>query len=520
MTAADIFRTVADYTYDWESWIGPDGRPIWINRAVERMTGHSVEACLAMPDYPMPLIHADDRANLAAHFALAAQEQSANDVAFRIQRTDGQSVWAAVSYQAMPRERGVPAGFRTSVRDISERVRAEQETQRARAEAERANAAKSKFLAAASHDLRQPLQAIAMFTAALQATVETERGRTIIASIGECLTSVNELLDGLLDVSRLDAGVLMPQIRAFPLIDLIERIEHEYAPLAAAKNLRLRAIATSATVMSDPSLLARVLDNLVANAVRYTDRGGVVIGARRRGATIRIVVADSGIGIAADQQRAIFDDFYQVGNPNHDRPLGLGLGLAIVERIAALLGHRVAMRSRLGHGSVFTVDVPAARPIVEETAGDNAPERTDEPDLGATFAAVLDDEPLPLLAIATLLDRWNVRTVTAATIEELEEAIAGTGRRPDIVILDYRLRDGRTGADALARLRAAHGADLPSLIVTGDTEPARLRAARAAGAILLHKPVTGPVLRAALVEALGRGADAKSAIRSRSPADR
>ena len=489
-----LFEAIANYTYDWESWMGLDGRPRWINPAVERMTGHAVDECLAMPDYPLPLVHETDRADMAGHLRAAAAGGSGNDVAFRIRHKNGQVTWAAMSWQTLLDGAGRPLGYRTSVRDITERKRAEDALRQAHAEAERANLAKSRFLAAASHDLRQPLQATNMFVAALKAMASDAESGEIIAAIQDSLRATNDLLDALLDVSRLDAGVVQTKPREFAIGDLLERMETEFVPAAAAKGLALCVVASSVAVRSDPALLDRILRNLLSNAVRYTVSGRVLAGCRRRGSDLRIEVWDTGIGIPEDKLEAVFEEFTQLGNPERDRTRGLGLGLAIVERMARLLGHRIEVRSRPGQGSMFAVEVPLGGPC----AAAEPPPRPDAAALTGALVVAIDDDPVQLAALGVLFRRWGCEVVAAASAGEVLARLSEAGRPPDAIVADYRLRGSATGAEAIAALRAKLGWDVPGMILTGDTEPARLIEARASGFELLHKPVDPDRLRRVL----------------------
>lgn len=356
-----LFETVANYTYDWESWLSPAGRLLWVNPAVERMTGYGVAECLAMSDYPMPLIDPCDRPAMATHLAAAARGESGNDVEFRILRKDGAPLWGAISWQPLRGEGGEPLGFRTSVRDITLRKQAEEQQRQARAAAERAHLALSKFLAAATHDLRQPIQAAGLFTASLHRQAEDEETRKLARNIRQCLAATQELLDSLLDISRLDAQALQPEVHAVPLADLFERLELEFSGPAAEAGLRLTFVSSSVFVAADPMLLHRILQNFLANALRYTEAGGVVVGARRSGGAARIAVVDSGIGIAAEDLPRIFQEFTQLDG--RDRDGGMGLGLAIVERMAQLLDAGVGVRSTPGRGSAFWVELPLVEPI-------------------------------------------------------------------------------------------------------------------------------------------------------------
>ena len=364
-----------------------------------------------------------------------------------------------------------------------------------KAEAERANAAKTHFLAAASHDLRQPLHAMGLFVSALDERVRGAVTRKLVAQLGASMEALRGLLDGLLDISRLDAGVVQPRIGDCALQELFDRLAHDYAAAAEEKRLRLAFVATKLVVRSDPALVERIVRNLVSNAIRYTRRGGVVVGARRRGTQVLVTVCDSGVGIAGEELGNIFREFYQIGNPERDRSKGLGLGLAIARRLAQLLDCRLDVVSILGRGSAFTLTLPrstastAERPAVTASTSNRLP---------AATILVIDDERAILDSMQALLESWGCKAVLADSGEGARAALARERGRPDIIIADYRLRDGERGADAIKRLHAEHGADIPAIIITGDTAPERLREAQASGYFLLAKPLAPAQLRALL----------------------
>lgn len=499
--AERLFETIANYTYDWETWFSPEGRALWINPAVERMTGYSVAECLAMPDYPAPLVHEDDRAAIGRHLASAARGSSDNDVEFRIKRKDGSYGWGAVSWQPILDDDRHAMGYRTSVRDITVRKEAEEALTRAVSEAELANRAKSRFLAAASHDLRQPLQAISMFIGALSRQVESPQHHDIIDSIRGSLRATNELLDALLDISRLDAGVIVPHPEAFAVQDLLDQLETNYVGLAEQKGLQLRAVACSAFVRTDPLILGRIVRNLVANALRYTEQGRILIGCRRKGDRLSIDVWDTGIGISENHLEFIFEEFAQIGNPERDRTRGLGLGLAIVKRQAELLKIPIHARSVLGSGSMFGVDVPLARSEISVAVAEEA---ATAGDLDGLLIMAIDDEPMQLEAIRSFLAALRATVVTASNAKEAEAKLAAAGRPADAIIADYRLRGEETGVEAIKRLCEATAADTPGILLTGDTEPGRLREAESSGFSLLHKPIAPEQLVQKVLEATRR----------------
>ena len=364
-------------------------------------------------------------------------------------------------------------------------------------ELELANQAKSRFFAAASHDLRQPMHALGLFIAQLRNHVRAPATREIVGQAEASVAAMRNLLDGLLDISKLDAGVLTPHFEDFPINPLLQRMESSFGSAAREKGLTLRAVPSRLVVRSDPVLLERIVLNLVSNAIRYTARGGIVVGCRRRGGRARIEVWDSGMGIPADKQQDIFQEFFQLANPEHDRGKGLGLGLAIVERSARLLDHRIALRSTPGEGSMFAIELP----LGDAQAGgvSTAPvARRPGASLNDKFVVVVDDEALVREGMQGLLASWGCRVLSVASGDEALAALAGEGRTPDAIICDYRLRGEENGIAVIQRLQSTCAADVPAVLISGDTAPERLREAKASGYRLLHKPVQPARLRAVL----------------------
>ena len=378
-----------------------------------------------------------------------------------------------------------------------ENVRLFDEIQDKSRQLELANTYKSRFLATASHDLRQPLHALNLFVAQLRAESDpAERGR-LIGCIDAALGSMNELFDALLDMSRLDAGVLEPTLTDFPVERLLKRMETTFAEATREKGLRLVVVSSSAWVRSDFILLERILLNLVSNATRYTARGGVVVGCRRRGQQLRIDVWDSGAGIPQDQQRNIFGEFYQLAGPEAERRGGLGLGLSIVDRLGDLLGHAVELTSLPGKGSRFSILVPMAAALRETTEAAVSPATIADPVSGKLIVVIDDDAPV-LDGMRGILQSWGCRVVTAASDTQAFAGLAEEGGQPDLIISDYRLADGKTGIEAIERLRDALDFAVPAFLISGDTAPERLREASASGYHLLHKPVPPMALRTTL----------------------
>jgi CheY-like chemotaxis protein/anti-sigma regulatory factor (Ser/Thr protein kinase) len=350
---------------------------------------------------------------------------------------------------------------------------------------EEANLAKSRFLAAASHDLRQPLHALNLFVTQLRSEKDpAEKGR-VIARIDAAVADMNELFNELLDMSRLDAGVLVPSISEFPVDQLLKRIKMTFTAAAREKDLRLRVVSNSAWVRSDFILLERILLNLVSNAVRYTQAGGIVVGCRRLAGVLKIEVWDSGIGIPEDQQRNIFGEFHQLSTAKQDRRGGLGLGLAIVDRLCRLLDYPIEVTSRLGRGSRFVISVPLTAPL---KLAEHRPQAVVDQVMGKSVV-VIDDDALVLDGMRGVLQSWGCSVVTAASEDTALAVLSESERPPDIIISDYRLSDGKTGFDVIECIRRAFGTPIPAFLISGDTAPERLREARASGYYLLHKPV-------------------------------
>jgi len=358
-----------------------------------------------------------------------------------------------------------------------------------------ANLAKSRFLAAASHDLRQPLHALGLFVAQLEGKVESAEGAEILVRINAAVDAMNELFNALLDISKLDAEVIKPSLTKFPIQTLLRRLETTFAESAREKELLLRVVPSTAWVCSDFILLERIMMNLASNAVRCTDCGGVVIGARRRGDTLRLEIWDSGSGIPDSQLQNIFAEFYQIAGPQGDRRGGLGLGLSIVQRLCSLLDHRIEVTSIPGKGSRFAILVPLASADVAFIEPKARAPIIDEPCRGKQVV-VIDNDALVLEGMRWLLASWGCHVVTAPDDRAALTAVAKLGRLPDLIISDYRLSEGSTGFEAVAQLRSALGTAIPAFLISGDTAPERLHEAAASGFQLLHKPVQPNALRA------------------------
>jgi signal transduction histidine kinase/CheY-like chemotaxis protein len=363
--------------------------------------------------------------------------------------------------------------------------------------------AKSRLLAAASHDLRQPLHALGLFVAQLRtASTQAERGQ-IFERVDTAIATMNELFNALLDISRLDAGALAPKVTEFPVAKLLKRVHTTFVDTAQATGLELRVISSEAWVRSDFVLLEQVLLNLVSNAVRYTERGGILVGCRRRGGQLRIEVWDTGAGIPEDQRKKIFSEFYRYRSPQGDESLGLGLGLAIVDRLCGLLGHPIELTSTVGRGSRFAVSVPIVAAARAATAPVAPPPLTLDIVPGKVIA-LIDDDPLALEAMAGLLRGWGCHILSGGSATEVLIKAAGLDHPPDLVISDFHLSDGKTGLEAIEQLRTTIPAPIPAFLVSADNSPALKHEARACGYHLLYKPVDPISLRAILNRILRR----------------
>jgi signal transduction histidine kinase/CheY-like chemotaxis protein len=371
-----------------------------------------------------------------------------------------------------------------------------QELARAKAEADSANYSKTRFLAAASHDILQPLNAARLYVASLVERA-TEPNVDLVANVDASLQSVEEIFSVLLDISRLDAGALMPDISTFRLGDVLRQLEVEFLPLAREKNLELRVVDTDLWVRSDRRMLRRLLQNFVSNAIKYTPEGRVLMGVRRqRGRRALIQVWDTGLGIPASSQRVIFKEFHRL-DPGARVARGLGLGLSIVERIARVLDHSLLLKSAPGKGSVFTVRVPTV-PAPSKPASRSKAAAAPSSLVSGTHVLCIDNEPAILDGMQTLLEGWGCKVNTASTFVEAA-AIADQGTPPDIIIADYHL-DGGDGLSVIRKLREQLDADIPAILITADRGQTVRDDARALGLEVLHKPLRPAALRALLAQ--------------------
>lgn len=369
-----------------------------------------------------------------------------------------------------------------------------------------ANRAKSSFLAAASHDLRQPVHALGLFVGALRGMSMPADALRILERIEASTQALDSLFSALLDISRLDAGVVEVNRRAFAIAPMLDRICRDYAREAQDKGVEMRLARCGAILQSDPILVERILRNLVSNAVRHTREGRVSVGCRRGGGVVRVEVWDTGQGIPPEQREQIFQEYYQLGNAERDRAKGLGLGLAIVRRLTKLLDCDLTVRSKPGLGSCFAITVPLAGVAVgdEETADPEL--QTQLPPMQRHLIVVVDDELDIRVAMSTLLERWGHHVITAECGGTAIEKLSACPTRPDLIICDFRLRQSETGLQVIDALRLEYNDAIPAILITGDTAPERLIEARDSGLLILHKPVSNSRLRAAITNTLAASA--------------
>ncbi|NUT89036.1 PAS domain-containing protein [Pseudomonas corrugata] len=389
------------------------------------------------------------------------------------------------------------------LREIDERSRVELRLREAKREAEQANLSKTKFLAAVSHDLLQPLNAARLFTSALLERREPVANAHLVRNVSNSLQDVENLLGTLVDISKLDAGVIKADIAPFALSELLDNLAAEYAQVARSEGLALRFVPCSVLVRSDMQLLARILRNLLSNAIRYTPSGRVVLGCRRHGQRVSIQVWDSGIGIAEERLEEIFQEFKRgdVQRPNQDR--GLGLGLAIVEKIAGILGHRIHVRSWPGKGSMFAIDVPlsatAPKPVPCVDMSEPMLER-----LRGARIWVLDNDAAICAGMRTLLEGWGCRVITALSEQDLARQVGSDHAEVDLLIADYHLDNDQNGVDAVARINASRSSAIPAMLITANYSNELKQQIRERGHTLMHKPVRPMKLKIAMSHLLAQ----------------
>lgn len=437
-----------------------------------------------------------DRARVQEAFRAALQEGLSGRAEFQLIGDDGSNHWVDGAWSVVMGADGKPERIFVTGLDITELVESRNALSAAKAEAERAAQAKSHFLATASHDLRQPAQSLVLLLSVLDRQVAgSPKAADTVKMMKIAVQGLQGLLSGVLDISRLDAGVVTPMPEIVDLDALLRRLGAEYAPSAAARGLEIRVVAWTAHVRADPNLLERALRNLIENALRYTLEGRVVLGLRHRGQCVRIDVIDTGIGIPSDKQSEIFEEFRQLNNPGRNLSSGLGLGLAIVQRLAKLLGADVEVASTVGRGSRFSVSLPlVGRKIAMAGASAAGASKEIEGAPGGRILVVEDNEIVRVSLEATL-QHWGYQTLGATDGEIAIDMMVDAGRGVDMVIADYRLGAGRNGVETVKEIEKRLGRSLPAIVLTGDIAEERIAEIASSGLEMLHKPVADEELR-------------------------
>lgn len=380
-----------------------------------------------------------------------------------------------------------------TVQDVTIEKRGERALRKAKEIAELADRTKSRFLRAANHDLRQPLATLKILVYNCLGESEELQRKDLLHAMDISVSIMEDLLDALLQIGQLDAGRISPRITTFQLSQLLTRLKIQFSHVAAEKGLDLRFIGTAVSITSDKALLERILSNLIANAIRYTDTGAVLVGCRRHGENLRIDVIDTGRGIAPENKERIFDEFFQIDDTRRSKNRGLGVGLNIVKRLVDLLGHELEVESAVGRGSRFSITVPIGS-VWRSEIGEPAITEM----IGGEFAGrnilVIEDDPALRQVIRDLLERWGINVDAVTSLEETRELMETTGRAPDIILSDQSLR-GEEGTAVVASIREMIGAKVPGIIMTADTDPQLIARIRADSFPVLIKPVSPPRLR-------------------------
>jgi PAS domain S-box-containing protein len=485
-----------------------EGRILTANPAFVRLLGYSDEREMIAGINERGFVHyVDPRRQFEFRQQIAASGRLTNFQSELI-RCNGERIWVSENARIVEDRAGKFLWYEGTVQDITDRKRAEATLRQARKTAERANRAKTRFLAAASHDLRQPYQAMRLLLHALACRQSDDQSKAIARRLDEAMTAGENLLNALLDISTLEGGMVRPQISDFCIHTVLERLIVEFAPQAAARGQSLRFIPSSAAVRSDPVLLERILRNLILNAVRHSPGGRILVGCRRAGRAVRLEVWDNGPGIPVDKLDEIFEEFAQLGNEERDSSRGHGLGLSIVKGLSRVLGHEVSVRSKLGSGTVFSVTLPAAEepvPIKRRAASGVQPAARENIQPSARSVLVIEDEPAQRMSLSLLLEDWGYRVRAAADLASALREIEQWGEPPSFVVSDFRLPGGCNGVEAIREIGRHIGHQVPGIILTGDTDPARLREARQSGCILMHKPVSLGSLKHAVASLSGAG---------------
>lgn len=378
--------------------------------------------------------------------------------------------------------------WRQNTRALIEQGDRIRELEAERDEAARSDLEKSRFLAIASHDLRQPVHALALFSATLQRRLQHTPEEPLVRNMTRAIDGLERSFNALLDISRLDAGTMAPALQTFSLRDLFRRLHMHYGGQAELSGLGLRFSPGGKSVHSDPQMLERVLGNLIQNSIKYTEHGGIVVVARSTPTMVNVEVWDTGAGISAAELPRIFDEFYQIGRGERDRSHGLGMGLAIVKRLVSSLGHTLTVKSRLGHGTMFRVGIPTGGLSGLQDAmapADTVPMQITSPQM----VLVIDDEEPIREGLRGLLQEWGYQVMTAASSDQAEQVVQALEGRVDLILSDLHLGGNVDGLEAIDRVRLLCRHEVPAILITGDTAHGEIRRIAASGHMVLFKPV-------------------------------
>jgi two-component system, sensor histidine kinase len=512
---ADISGSLVEFAPDAMLVVDADGVIVYANKQVADLFGCSREEILGRN--VECLLPERFRARHVQHRRDFAENERLRPMGVGLElygrRWDG--VEFPVEISLSPLQDSAKGLTAAAIRDVTDRKRAEREliaareaadvardaADRAREAAVRANQGKSRFLATASHDLRQPLQALAMLNGTLRRMRLGERAEEALLQQTQAIDAMGRLLNALLDISKLESGAIKPQPSDFALAALFDELRGEFSDTAAEKGLALEVESTALFVHSDPSLLEQVLRNLISNAIKYTQKGRVRLGAALREGFVRLEVADTGIGIPRDQIPFIFDEFFQVGVATNTTRDGYGLGLSIVQRILKLLRLRMDVQSTVGRGSVFAVELPLAAPQLEGAVDTPSTAERNLPKAGAARVLLVEDHPGVLKATELLLALEGYTVVSSLSRAEAMEHIA-EDPNVDLLITDYHLSGAETGVEVISAVRSALQRDLPVVLVTGDTSAAVRKLRSDPTLRLASKPINADELLTVMEELL------------------
>jgi PAS domain S-box-containing protein len=501
MLSAELVRSVLDSAPDAMIIIDASGSILFANHQTTALFGYARDAVIGRK--VEMLLPERFRKRHVGHRAAYAESGRARPMGIGLDlfalRANGTEFPVEISLS--PIADGTNLLIAAAIRDVTDRKRAERELKEARAEADRANLAKSRFLATASHDLRQPLQTLGMLNGTLRRLICEGEALDALGQQELAIGSMSRLLNALLDVSKLESGAIKPDITDFRVAALFDELRGEFASLARSKGLQFSVEASADSVHSDPSLVGQILRNLVANAIKYTNSGSVLLVCRRETDMVRIDVRDSGIGIPTEQLRYIYDEFYQVGVGANTSRDGYGLGLSIVQRLVKLLGLRIDVQSQVGVGSTFSLALPLGTAAAGSAAPSARPATAPSPPGVQRHVLLVEDDPGVRNATRVFLKGEGYRVTVAASLNEATRC-ASEARDIDIIVSDYHLGGGGTGAEVIASVRNILNRGTAAVLVTGDTSSAVRELGRDAQLRITSKPINADEMLALIKELL------------------